>query len=89
MNRDILFTPRTEKKAHCAAADQKRVVTFRLNRLDKITQQQDSLENARSMKIVAFQKVLQVLLDASCTLADFLDYVFDPQNAAALLYDWR
>ena len=63
------------------------MATFQLNRLQKTIEKVDVIQTAREQKISAFSGALDTLQNSSCTLAEFLEYVFNPENP--LSHDWR
>lgn len=44
------------------------------------------INNTKAKKISAFERALDILQDSSCTLADFLEHVFNPENPSS--HDW-
>lgn len=85
---NILFTPRTEKKVLHATAEKRRLATLQRNREKRDSQKMDTINFARAEKIYVFEEALNILHSKSCTLAEFLDYVFNPKCTMESTYDW-
>ncbi len=86
---DIMFTPRTERKVLREAANKKRVATLQLNRQQTITKKVLDIANTREEKINAFERALDTLHNSSCSLGEFLEYVFNPENKSSRDWCWQ
>ncbi|KAJ7654569.1 hypothetical protein DFH06DRAFT_1133343 [Mycena polygramma] len=95
---DIIFTPRAEKRFVNARAQLKRqetrVATRMQKEIDKQAEQeaeQDRLQAAEQLRLLArnvmFDRFLEEMKTKEASMADFMEYVFDPENKFNT--DWR
>ncbi|KIM45741.1 hypothetical protein M413DRAFT_24873 [Hebeloma cylindrosporum] len=84
---DFLYSPATERKVRTAAAQAKRIETLAKNRANEHEEARLTYESAREARRSDFEEVLELLKEKGMSLAEFLDYVFNPINE--LNDDWR
>jgi hypothetical protein len=84
---DFLYSPATERKIRNAAANQKRIETLARNRAHNFEVAKLTYESAEEARVSDFEEVLELLKEKGISLAEFLDYVFNPTND--LSDDWR
>jgi hypothetical protein len=94
----VIFTPRTERQLCIEASQAKRADTISRNRGKADEEAAEEMEREALMKKTAkdredaecsevFDDILANLQQRRYSLADFLDYVFNPANTHA--FDWR
>ncbi|KAG6864114.1 hypothetical protein C0991_012399 [Blastosporella zonata] len=76
---DILVTPRTQHKLNYSVGQEKRRATL-------ARKQQESLADIREESEALFRVLLRKLKDGGCSMAEFLDYVYNPAHNHG--YDW-
>ena len=84
---DVLYSSATEKRVRNATAHKKRIETLARNRAHDREVAKLTYESAREEKNSDFEEVLDLLKEKGISLAEFLDYVFNPTND--LSDDWR
>ena len=84
---DVLYSPATERRVRNAAANKKRIETLARNRAHNREVEKLTYESIREARVMDFEEVLELLKEKGISLAEFLDYVFNPTND--LNDDWR
>lgn len=83
------FTPRTEKRALNQMKADKRKATIEENRKKATTEAVRTEFEEELRKADFFDGLLESLTEHGYTLADFLDYVFNPENRLPRDYRWK
>lgn len=83
-----LHTPRTERRIHNHEKAQKRLATLAVIRESLYRERGVVEEQARQRKISVFNSALELLEEGDCSLAEFLEHIFNPATPA-LAYDWK
>ncbi|KAJ7482617.1 hypothetical protein FB451DRAFT_1350610 [Mycena latifolia] len=76
---DILLTPRAERTFKAQRAQLRRRETLQLKKIEK----------AKLLRELCFDKILDTMSDEKYTLAEFLDYVFNPETKLKSDWHWR
>ena len=84
---DFLYSPATERRVRNAAANKKRLETLARNRAHDDEVAKLTYDSIRQARVSDFEEVLESLKEKGISLAEFLDYVFNPTND--LSDDWR
>ncbi|KAJ7939274.1 hypothetical protein B0H13DRAFT_2301037 [Mycena leptocephala] len=91
-----MYTPRVERKMEVERREAQRQATRARNKLAvKAAQDQKEKESAEAAaateerKPEHFAKILDGLEERHYSLADFLEYIFNPSTEFATGYDWR
>ncbi|KAI0309709.1 hypothetical protein OF83DRAFT_1088874 [Amylostereum chailletii] len=81
---DCVYTPQTEKKVQDCRAIEKRLKSV----AEGAQLKADEAEAAKEEKCTFFEEILNKMYQEGYSLADFLEYIFNPENTHRRDYRW-